>query len=82
MSCLETGACLCSIYGWQLFWNGSDENIAIFSGSFDEDIGIILVGHMFCADIGDYDQINDGLSQAEADNPALTTQFYTEAVVQ
>ena len=82
MSCLETGACLCSICGRQLFWDGSDENMAIFPGSFDEGIGTILVGHMFCADIGDYYQINHGLSQAEADNPALTTQFYTEAVVQ
>ena len=82
MSCLETGACLCSIYGWQLFWNGSDENIAIFSGSFDEHIGTILVGHIFCADKGDYYQINDGLPQAEADNSALTTQFYMLAVVQ
>ena len=82
MSCLETGAYLCSICGWQLFWDGSDENIAIFLGSFDEHIGTILVGHIFSADKGDYYQINDGLPQAEADNPALTTQFYTRAVVQ
>ena len=82
MSGLETRACLCGICGWQLFWDGSDENIAIFLGSFDEHIGTILVGHIFSADKGDYYQINDGLPQAEADNLALTTQFYTRAVVQ
>ena len=82
MSSLETGACLCGICGWQLFWAGPDENMAIFPGGFDEDIGTILVGHMFCADKGDYYQINDGLPQAEAVNPALTTQFYAQVVVQ
>ena len=82
MSSLETGACLCRICGWQLFWDGSDENMAILPGSFDEYIGTILVGHIFCADKEDYYQFNDSLPQAEADNPALTTQFYTRAVVQ
>ena len=82
MSSLETGACLCRICGWQLFWDGSDENMAILAGSFDEYISTILVGHMFCADKGGYYQINDGPPQAEADIPALATQFYTQAVVQ
>ena len=82
MSSLETGACLCRICGWQLFWDGSDENMAIFPGSFDEDIGTILAGHIFFADKGDYYQINDGLPQAMADDLDLTTQFYKLAVVQ
>ena len=82
MSCLETGAYLCSICGWQLFWDGSGENIVIYTVSLNGDPGTALAGHMFCADKGDYYQINDGLPQAEADNLALTTQFYTRAVVQ
>ena len=62
--------------GRQFFWDGSCENIAPFAGSLNWDIGTALEGHIFCADKGDYYQINDGLPHAEADDPALTTQFY------
>ena len=82
MSGLETRACLCGICGWQLFWDGSDKNIAIFPVTFDEDISIMLAGNMFCADKGNYYQIDDGLPQVEAENPALTIEFYTRALVQ
>ena len=66
----------CGICGSQMFWDGPGENIAIFAGSLDGDTGTALVGHIFCADKGDYYQINDGLTRAEADDPALTKQFY------
>ena len=66
----------CGICGSQMFWDGPGENIAIFAGSLYGDTGTALVGHIFCADKGDYYQINDGLTQAEADDPALTKQFY------
>ena len=82
MSILETGACLCGTCGWQLFWDGSCENIAPFAGSLNWDIGTALEGHIFCADKGDYYQTNDSLPQAVADDLDLTTQFYKLAVVQ
>ena len=66
----------CGICGSQMFWDGPGENIAIFAGSLDGDTGTALVGHIFCADKGDYYQINGGLTRAEADDPALTKQFY------
>ena len=70
------------ICGRQLFWDGLGENIVICAGSLNGDSGMALEGHMFCADKGDYYRINDGPPQAEADNPALITQFYMGAVVQ
>ena len=66
----------CGICGSQIFWDGPGENIAIFAGSLNGDTCTELAGHIFCADKGDYYQINDGLPHAEADDPALTTQFY------
>ena len=66
----------CSVCGSQIFWDDPGENIAIFVRSLDGGIGTALAEHIFCADKGDYYQINAGLPQAEADDPALTTQFY------
>ena len=67
----------CGGCGRQLFWDCPGENIAIFAGSLDGDTGTALAGNMFCADKGDYYQINGSLIQAEAVDPALTTPFYT-----
>ena len=66
----------CGICGSQMFWDGPGESIAILLGSLNGDTGTELAGHIFCADKGDYYQINDGLPHAEADDLALTTQFY------
>ena len=66
----------CSVCGSQIFWDDPGENIAIFVRSLDGGTGTALAEHFFCADKGDYYQINDGLTQAEADDPALTKQFY------
>ena len=70
------------VCGRQLFWDGSGKNIVICAVSLNGELGTALAGHTFCADKGEYYQINDGLPQAEVDNPALTPQFYTRAVVQ
>ena len=75
-SSAQARRCFCGICGSQIFWDGPGENIAIFAGSLDGDTSTELAGHIFCANKGDYYQINEGLSQAEADDPALTTQFY------
>lgn len=64
----------CPICGSNLFWDGPGENLSIFAGTLDGDPGIRLAGHIFCADKGAYYEIADGLPQAEADDPSLTTQ--------
>ena len=64
----------CPICGSNLFWDGPGENLSIFAGTLDGDPGIRLAGHIFCADKGAYYEIADGLPQAGADDPSLTTQ--------
>ncbi len=64
----------CPVCGSNLFWDGPGENLSIFAGTLDGDPGVRLAGHIFCADKGAYYEIADGLPQAEADDPALTTQ--------
>ncbi|PWE31345.1 aldehyde-activating protein [Maritimibacter sp. 55A14] len=64
----------CSVCGSNLFWDGPSANLSIFAGTIDGDPGVRLTGHIFCADKGDYYEIGDGLPQAEAADPALTTQ--------
>lgn len=52
----------CGSCGSALFWkrNGSDRT-SIMAGTLDEDGGIKLERHIFCADKGDYYELNDGL---------------------
>lgn len=64
----------CPICGAQLFWDGPGTNISIMAGRLRGATGLSLAGHIFCADKGDYYEISDGLPQAAADDPALTTQ--------
>lgn len=64
----------CGICGSNLFWDGAGENLSIFAGTLDQPTGLRLSGHIFCADKGDYYEICDGLPQAPASDPALTTQ--------
>lgn len=66
----------CGTCGSQMFWDGPGKNMSIMAGCIDGETGVTLAGHIFCADKGDYYDIADGLPQADADDPALTTQFY------
>ena len=54
----------CRTCGSALFWkrNGGAET-SILAGSFDDDGGIKLDRHIFCADKGDYYEIPDHLPQ-------------------
>lgn len=64
----------CATCGSNLFWDGPGQNLSIFAGTLDGPTGLTLVGHIFCADKGDYYPIRDGLPQAEGRDPDLTTQ--------
>ena len=64
----------CPVCGSNLFWDGPGANLSIFAGTLDTPTGLRLAGHIFTGDKGDYYEIADGLPQAEADDPALTTQ--------
>lgn len=65
----------CAICGSQLFWNSErNDTLAIFAGTLDDSSGLMLAGHIFCADKGAYYELEDGLPQAEADDSDLTTQ--------
>lgn len=63
----------CGTCGSNLFWDGAGKNMSIFAGTLDGATGLKLIGHIYCADKGDYYEILDGLPCADADNPALTT---------
>lgn len=63
----------CPTCGSQLFWDGPGSNLSIFAGTLDAPTGLTLVGHIFCADKGDYYGIADDLPQAPGSDPALTT---------
>lgn len=64
----------CPACGSNLFWDGAGVNLSIFAGTLDAPTGVALAGHIYCADKGDYYQINDDLPQADAGDPKLTTQ--------
>ena len=57
----------CPTCGSNLFWDGPGAHLSIFAGTLDEDGGVRLAGHIFCADKGTYYDIADGLPQAEGD---------------
>lgn len=64
----------CPVCGSNLFWDGPGSHLSIFAGTLDSPTGVRLAGHIFCADKGDYYDLNDGLPQAAEDDPGLTTQ--------
>jgi hypothetical protein len=64
----------CPTCGSQLFWDGKGTHLSIFAGCIDGDTGVRMAGHIFCADKGDYYEIDDGLPQALAEDPVLTTR--------
>lgn len=63
----------CGRCGSNLFWDGPGENLSIFAGTIDGETGLRLAGHIFCADKGDYYEINDDLPKAPGADPGLTT---------
>ncbi len=65
----------CATCGSNLFWDGPGENLSILAGSLDAPTGLALVGHIYCADKGDYYDIADGLPQAAERDPDLTTMM-------
>ena len=51
----------CATCGSQLFWQPEGEaRMSIAAGSFDAPTGLTIERHIFCADKGDYYQIDDG----------------------
>ncbi len=69
----------CGICGSNLFWDGAGVNLSIFAGTLDAPTGIKLAGHIFCADKGDYYEVDDDLPKADADDPVLTTMVGGQA---
>lgn len=63
----------CGTCGSSLFWDGPGANLSIHTGTLDGATGLQLIGHIYCADKGDYYEIADGLPCAEGRDPALTT---------
>lgn len=65
----------CPTCGSPLFWDPAEgDRLSIHAGSLDTPTGLTTAGHIFTAEKGDYYQIVDGLPQAPADDPVLTTQ--------
>ncbi len=69
----------CGICGSNLFWDGAGVNLSIFAGTLDGSTGIKMAGHIFCADKGDYYELDDDLPKADADDPVLTTMVGGQA---
>lgn len=64
----------CSVCGSNLFWDGPGSNLSIFAGTLDAPTGLKLKAHIFCADKGDYYELEDGLPQAPGEDLDFTTQ--------
>lgn len=64
----------CGICGSNLFWDGPGSHLSIFAGTLDGPTGLQVSGHIFCADKGDYYELDDGLPCADGADAALTTQ--------
>lgn len=58
------GRGFCRTCGSALFWKGDGTNYtSIMAGTFDLPTGLAIGKHIFCADKGDYYEIEDGLPQ-------------------
>jgi len=54
----------CRVCGSSLLWKPADEaTISVFAGSLDGPTGLQIGEHIFCADKGDYYEIDDGKPQ-------------------
>ncbi|MCP3972847.1 MAG: GFA family protein [Rhodobacteraceae bacterium] len=63
----------CATCGSSLFWDGQGDNLSIHAGTLDGETGLKLIGHIYCADKGDYYQLDEDLPQAPVRDPKLTT---------
>ncbi len=63
----------CGTCGSSLFWDGAGVNLSIHAGTLDEAPDLAMAGHIYCADKGDYYEINDPLPRAAGYDPDLTT---------
>ncbi len=55
----------CASCGSTLFWKHEDDDFtSVLAGSVNEPTGLKLTKHIFCADKGDYYELNDGLPQS------------------
>lgn len=64
----------CPTCGSNLFWDGSGENLSIFAGTINGTTGLTIKGHIYCADKGDYYEIDPQARQAPGNDPDLTTK--------
>jgi hypothetical protein len=64
----------CRHCGSALFWkfDGTDY-VSIQAGSFEQPTGLVGGSHIFCADKGDFYEINDGLPQYPKGQPNVAT---------
>lgn len=63
----------CGTCGSNLFWDGAGDNLSIFAGTLDGETGLATVGHIYCADKGDYYALTDDLPKADGYDATLTT---------
>jgi len=64
----------CRHCGSALFWKyQGSEHISIQAGTLDKPTRLTLGYHIFCADKGDFYEINDGLPRYEKGRPGLLT---------
>lgn len=63
----------CATCGSSLLWDGKGENISIHAGTLDGATGLQVTGHIFCADKGDYYELDDDLPKYDGDDPDMTT---------
>lgn len=58
------GRGFCRTCGSALFWKGDNTDYtSIMAGTFDQPTGLAIGKHIFCADKGDYYEIDDGVPQ-------------------
>lgn len=63
----------CATCGSNLFWDGPGLNMSIHAGTLDGPTGLAIVGHIFCADKGDYYTLSDALPKADGADAEMTT---------
>ena len=62
----------CGTCGSNLFWDGGGDRVSIFAGTLDGPTGLLLAGHIFCADKGDYYAIPPDERRAPGRDSRLT----------
>lgn len=63
----EAERAFCSVCGSALYWKADGEaSISLMAGLFDTPTGLVGGYHIYCADKGDFYEINDGLPQFAA----------------